>query len=256
MDRRFILGIVVLVALLGASALALTNRESTVPPKTSSGPQRPASSVPASAPAGASPSRYILAVEWFPSFCELQPDVPECVGPTAQLALHGMWPEGEYCGVSKDVENTDRAGRWSRLPPVELSADTWAALRRAMPGTQSFLERHEWVIHGSCSGVSQEVYFSRAIALFDKVVDSGVEDLLVERAGRRLTRAEIVKAFDQAFGDGAGEKIRMSCKATSRGDIVDEFTIPLYGDAMRGESFESLLRATRQRGGGCEGGIL
>jgi ribonuclease T2 len=125
----------------------------------------------ASAPAtqAASPvENYALAISWEPAYCISHGSYPECSSetPTRQdnktFSLHGLWPQNEsYCGVSSANKKLDENGDWSQLPAVVLNASTEAALQVAQPGTMSYLDRHEWIEHGTCSGLSQQNYYTR-----------------------------------------------------------------------------------------------
>ncbi|MEO6013840.1 MAG: ribonuclease [Devosia sp.] len=203
------------------------------------------------------PGLYVLAINWFPSFCDLKPGVTECrSGGAERFALHGLWPTGEYCDIDARTRAIDEVNDWDSLPAIRVTDATWSALKQAMPGTQSQLERHEWTAHGSCTGVSQDLYFSRAAAFLEIVNASTVFDLFKDNIGRKLTRTKVAKAFDDAFGAGAGKRVRLSCEDTPRGAIIDELTIALYGDAMAGDSFTDLILEAHPRNGGCEGGIV
>ena len=74
----------------------------------------------------------------------------------------------------------------------------------AMPGTASFLERHEWIKHGTChrgAGGADE-YYDDTLLLVDAINGSPVAALLAERVGGELETAELRQAFDAAFGAG------------------------------------------------------
>ena len=62
------------------------------------------------------------------------------------------------------------------MPEPELSPDTRAALDKAMPGTQSVLERHEWIKHGTCypAGTAEQ-YFKDELRLAAEVNASPVQ---------------------------------------------------------------------------------
>ena len=65
----------------------------------------------------------------------------------------------------------DKASQWADLPEPPLDDDTREALAVAMPGTASFLERHEWIKHGTChrgAGGADE-YFDDTLALADAI---------------------------------------------------------------------------------------
>lgn len=262
MDRRFSLAGAVLLLCAGALYLWLAPATTQAPVTPIAVPEASASSQPQpSSPAlpvdPTHPAFYVLALSWYPALCELKPRVPECRGGgEARFALHGLWPGGEYCGIPAELVSTDEANRWNDLPAVRLGDATWAALRAAMPGTRSHLERHEWVEHGSCSGTSQEVYFAHAAAFLEAVNASAVRDLFAASAGSRLTRARVAAAFDDAFGAGAGKRLRLSCEDTPQASIIDEITIALYGDPFAGDTLPKLLAAAHPRPGGCDGGVV
>jgi ribonuclease T2 len=96
---------------------------------------------------------YVLSLSWSPSFCETAAGrkTPSQCGPGRRYAfvVHGLWPQyhggwPEYC----------RTGR-HQTP----SKKTIAKMRDIMPSTA--LIRHQWKKHGTCSGLSPKVYFSR-----------------------------------------------------------------------------------------------
>jgi ribonuclease T2 len=262
-DRRFSLGFVLLVLIAGAIYLWLKPEQqgspSPSPAPTPIAPA-PASSLepePSTPTAPSHPGFYVLAATWMPGFCTLKPHVPECRGDVGlRFTLHGLWPGGEYCNIPSDVVATDEVNHWNDLPAVRLSDATWTALRGAMPGTKSHLERHEWVAHGSCAGVSQEVFFANAARLLRELSDSTVGDLFADSAGKRLTRAQIGAAFEQAFGSGAGKRVRISCEDDRSTSFIDELTIALYGDPFAGDGLGKMITAAHTRGGGCDGGMV
>ncbi len=265
MDRRLSLAGVLLLLCAGAiylwlepqppqTAAPVTPITVSAAPEASSEPALPSPSLPTDR---THPALYVLAVTWYPAFCEIKPGVPECrTGVMPRFALHGLWPSDDYCDIPADVVATDEASHWNDLPAVSLSDATWAALRDAMPGTRSHLERHEWVEHGSCSGTSQEVYFAHAAAFVAAINNSPVRDLFAANSGRKLTRAKIAAAFEQAFGNGAAQRVRLSCEDTSQASIIDELTIALYGDPFAGTSLPTLIGTAHPRTGGCDGGVV
>ena len=72
--------------------------------------------------------------------------------------LHGLWPQrGEYCEsvayVPVDGELRDDMMRYWSIPceSPEHTTDLW---------------EHEWSKHGTCSGMNETSYFSKAMDLF------------------------------------------------------------------------------------------
>jgi ribonuclease T2 len=215
------------------------------------------------APAGrkagvATPTHYVLSLSWEPGFCAAHEDKPECRAETpasfaaSHFTLHGLWPDpNEYCGADAADIGADKADRWQNLPAVPLSTATHAHLAEAMPGTRSLLERHEWIKHGTCSGLSADAYFSRALAFVDAVNASPVEALLADSVGGTITLADLRDAFDQAFGPGAGQRIRVSCPRQNGTRTLTELTIGLEGDISTAP-LPRLIAAARPTNGGCD----
>lgn len=258
MDQRISLAAVAIVLLGGALALWLSSGQQTSVPVAP--PPDDVSVVP-DAPAPP-PQSYTLTISWHPAFCETKPGLRECREQRSSdyaaehFSLHGLWPEDDYCGVSDRLVSIDDANRWSDLPEIDVSDATWRDLQRLMPGTKAQLERHEWIFHGTCSGASADIYFSRSIALVEAVNASAVRDLLARNIGRHVSRNQIRAAFDAAFGDGAGRKVRVDCEQDGDRDLIDELRINLDGDAMGRASFADLIHAGRNASAGCTGGIV
>jgi ribonuclease T2 len=206
--------------------------------------------------------QYVLAISWEPAFCEGAGGKPECRSQSASRAdasrfsLHGLWPDDEYCDVSARDRNADKDGDWDSLPRVDLSGATKAGLDRAMPGTQSRLERHEWLKHGTCSGVSADAYFGRAVLFLDTINKSAVGSLFASRLGKRVDGDELRTAFDTAFGRGAGDRVRIACSQDDDRRLISEITIGLRGDVMGAGSIAELTAASRPTDPGCNGGIV
>ncbi len=207
---------------------------------------------------------FILAVSWQPAFCEGHADLPECrsQSPLRQdadrFSLHGLWPqpkESVYCQVPAWQAAASRLGDWQSLPRPAVSAATRRALERAMPGTMSALDRHEWVKHGTCSGFDAEAYYAISLRLLDDLNGSAVRRLMVARRGQSLTAAEVRRAFDRAFGTGAGSRVRFACVDDGGRRLISEMTLGLGGDPAAAGLAELLLAAwpTDQ---GCPGGII
>lgn len=212
----------------------------------------------ADAEAEAGPGSYLLAASWQPGFCETQPDRRECRNQqqdrfdASHFALHGLWPQPrskEYCGVSRrDIESDQTA--WRLLPELPLSAATRRELEKVMPGTASLLDRHEWLVHGTCYEESAESYFSESLALMARLNASAVRDFFTANLGRAVTPAQIREAADKAFGRGAGNRISVECKTEQDGDrvVLTELQIALYGAIDETSDLGELIRAARPIG--------
>ena len=117
---------------------------------------------------------FVLALSWEPAFCETQPRVPECRSQTAdsvdakQFSLHGLWPRDELLRRRHQNARGRRGAIAGRTASHRTAGGPRAALDIAMPGTQSQLDRHEWIKHGTCAGVDQATYFAAALALTER----------------------------------------------------------------------------------------
>lgn len=227
----------------------------------------------ASADASAKPAQaarpvdrsYVLALSWQPAFCETNQKKPECRWQTGRrhdasyLSLHGLWPQPSttaYCNLPAEVRAASEGGRWKDIPDIDLRLSTRAELETMMPGTMSFLERHEWAKHGSCYPADAEAYFADSIRLLKAVNASPVADLLMRSVGRRVTTADIRAAFDQGFGKGAGDRVRVACKDDGSRRLIAELTIGLKGDIPGGDSLPDLMMASGPVDPGCPAGFL
>jgi ribonuclease T2 len=211
------------------------------------------------------PREYVLAVSWQPAFCEGHADKPECVSQSdtrfdaSNFTLHGLWPQPRsavYCGVDAEVEAVDRPDSWHLLPPVELSVETRAALDEAMPGTQSSLDRHEWIKHGTCYGPSQEEYFAESLSLLRQLNESAVRTVFAGRIGGEVTAEQLAQAFDASFGAGAGERVTMGCARDGRRDLVVELRLNLAREIAETGRLTDLLAAAPEARAECAIGVI
>lgn len=207
----------------------------------------------------------VLAMSWQPAFCENARRKRECRTQTAErydathFALHGLWPQpgsNVYCGVSAEQEQLDKSGKWRRLEIARLPQDLWDRLRRTMPGTQSSLHRHEWVKHGTCYSRDAETYYAHSLALMDAVNASSLRDLFASSIGTRLSNRQIRSAFDTAFGDGAGDRVRVACRRDGNRQLIVELTLGLKGRVTNAPDMAMLIQNAPKTDPGCPGGII
>ncbi len=214
-------------------------------------------------PRGAS---YVLAISWQPAFCEGSPRKRECRSQTdrrfdaSHFALHGLWPQpgtNVYCGVGEADRRAATQGRWGDLPRLGLTPATQAGVERAMPGSQSYLDRYEWVKHGTCYPSREpEAYYRDSLRLLEAINASPVRDLFARSVGGQISTAAIRARFDEAFGKGAGERVRVACRDDGNRRLIVELTIGLHGDIPAGTPVAELIRASSPTGPGCPGGIV
>jgi ribonuclease T2 len=209
---------------------------------------------------------FILALSWEPAFCENYPDKAECrpqrpdAYSSTHLSLHGLWPQPSriaYCNVDAAVIEADKTHHWYDLPVPDLAPATKAALDQAMPGTQSVLERHEWIKHGTCyPGARAETYFQDMLRLAAAVNASPVQAFLAANVGRTVEGSALRARFDEAFGAGAGQRVRLSCQRDGDRQLISEITIGLKGDISAGTPLQALMAASSPTDPGCPSGIV
>ena len=214
-------------------------------------------------PASAGNTAALLAVSWQPAFCETHRAKPECRTQgedrfdAQRFSLHGLWPlHAEYCGVDAETRKRDQAGDWLSLPLLNLSRDTRARLDMVMPGSQSGLQRHEWVKHGTCTGLTPEAYYRRSLDLMDELNGSDVARLFAANIGRYLSETEIRNAFVSSFGEGADRRVKMKCDGQGRDLMITEITIGLSRDYKRDFSLAELIQGAGETSFGCAGGFV
>ena len=229
------------------------------------GGQIPAGPIEPTGPQPTPETQFILAVSWQPAFCEGHDDKPECQSQTADrfdashFTLHGLWPQPRgnvFCGVSQEQAAASDDGRWDELPAVELSTDLRAGIDQVMPGTQSGLERHEWTKHGTCYGTMVEEYYADSLAMMAALNGSAVAELFVANIGAELTQEQIRGAFDEAFGAGAGTRVRIACNRDGSRQLIGELTIGLTGTIAVEDDFATLIQAASATSGGCNVGVV
>ena len=111
----------------------------------------PSGSAPASqqATAATAPENfdyYLLNLSWSPEFCHSHPDAVEC-SEHATFVLHGLWPQdttGSYPENCSNAPGPADPAQYSDIYP-----------------DQGLLE-HEWMTHGTCSGLAPDAFFQLA----------------------------------------------------------------------------------------------
>ena len=186
-----------------------------------------------SAPASGS-TREVLSISWQPGYCAARPKSRGCTDFSAasaaarQFSLHSRFQvRKSYCGIEAGLKQKARKGKWTDLPDVVLASATKTRLLAAMPAGRIGLDRQQWLRSGSCVASSPETYYSRSLDLLDQLNASPLRALFTKKAGGTVTLAEVRTAFDAAFGSGAGERVRLTCRKTGDKTIVIGLTIGL-----------------------------
>ena len=109
-------------------------------------------------------------------------------------------------------------------------------------------------MHGTCyDGGTAERYFSDSVRLTEAVNASPVQDFMEANIGRVIETRDLRAKFDEAFGAGAGDRVRVACDGQDR---ISEITIGLMGDIPSGASMASLIMASSPTDPGCKKGLV
>lgn len=208
-------------------------------------------------PVSAKPA-FVLGLGWQPAYCEKKAKRPECSGSAVapQFSLQGLWVPGQrFCHVEETARARDKARDWLGLPAVALPADLDARLKAAMPGTVSGLDRHVWLMNGSCQTRTAEAYFALQLRLLDEVNGSAVGRLFKARLGQGVDRAAVVAAFTESFGEDSALRVKMRCRKIGDRMLVTGLTLGLGATPDQAGLKEAMAGAPVTRFG-CESGIV
>jgi ribonuclease T2 len=162
---------------------------------------------------------YVLAMTYQPEFCNF-PAPCAYPGPQETFSLHGLWPEWKNgtwpstCSTDPLIDSTIRRVGLKRMEKY------WPDLKSEYGNGKKYasLWEHEWSKHGTCSGLSQDVYLSVTLD----------NDLRMPRKVRRSIGGSIDKwELIQAFG--GRNKVVTVC---SRGASLTEIRVCLAADRL------------------------
>lgn len=212
----------------------------------------------------------LLAISWLPTFC-LSDDgqrARECKRLrssdvyASQFSIHGLWPNDLddtalypcYCHLDRPLKCN---ARQKAVSSIDISKGLRNELQTKMPGIQSdFLHRHEWTKHGTCyekyntgagKGADAQEYYSDTLLMLDQVNASIVADLFKRNIGKFLSDDMIYAAFDDAFGQGASDKIFIDCKSINGERHISELLVGLGGEITPDSNIASLIKASPSR---------
>ncbi|PJE80754.1 Ribonuclease I [invertebrate metagenome] len=166
---------------------------------------------------------FILSISWQPTFCKEQKNKPECQSSNTLFALHGLWPTTDkkpypaYCQgqIAKPF------GHYTTLP---LDQELSKKLSSNMPGTQSYLDRHEWHKHGSCSGMDVKTYYTKSVNYFQWFSDSPVAKQLKSHKGKIVSSKQVKQWINQW---SASQSISLHCIKQNNKTVLKEIRLYL-----------------------------
>jgi ribonuclease T2 len=161
--------------------------------------------------APASAAEYMFSLSWEPTFCATHQGATECQAMTpdsyyaSHVVLHGLWPQpqtNQYCGVPQAIIDQDNRHQWSSMPAVTVSDATRQRMNSDFPGVASYLDRHEWYKHGTCTGLSPDAYFSLAMTLVDQANALKFGQFITANVGNTIKTDDLCGALTNDFGAG------------------------------------------------------
>jgi len=175
---------------------------------------------------------FLLTLSLAPGFCSLSPAnqaKQECTSLTeadfqqTPLTLHGLWPNRTRVSVNLQPHDCDG-------PPMALSERLRTELRRYMPGGPG-LARYEWRKHGTCSGLSPEVYFSAMVHLAahaNETIGAALRDRLSDGTVRTADLLRAVGERDPALASATV----VDCRSPRGGGqaLIEEIRVVLSRD--------------------------
>lgn len=145
---------------------------------------------------------YVLSLSWSPSWCvsnDRDGSTPQCDGRRDYTFIaHGLWPQNER--------------GWPEYCPSAEPERVPQALARTLYDIipSAGLAGHEWRKHGTCSGLSQRVYFDTLRAAYRKIKLPPV--IFDGRLQRSLATDEIETLFARANPGLKPDGIAVSCR--------------------------------------------
>jgi ribonuclease T2 len=152
--------------------------------------------------------------------------------------------------VEMSLMSADKKSDWASLPAVDLVPDTRARLDKVMPGTQSMLERHEWIKHGTCLQRARQGSLFQAVRWrsADEVNGLGGSGLFAGHVGKEVKGSEIRAAFDSAFWRRKPvDRVRIACKKDGSRRLIVELTIGLAGPDGKLADYDQSRKGHRPR---------
>lgn len=153
---------------------------------------------------------FVLALSWAPTFCASHPsDHAEC-GLRRGFVVHGLWPQYTGGGGPEHCSAAD-----------PLDRETLERANSVMPDER--LIRHEWVVHGTCSGLAPHDYFQAMIRAVGRLT---IPDEFDGAAPRQMTASQILNSFTKANPSMPRRSLAVRC----RGSQFEEVRICLSRD--------------------------
>ena len=123
---------------------------------------------------------YVLVLSWSPEFCYSHPNAGECSQHKGFL-VHGLWPQNTDGTYPQNCQTSQ---------PAPTNPESMSDI---MPGE---IVRHEWLTHGTCSGLNGDNYFALIRKLYNSI---RIPDTLKQPTrSATLSTSQMKHEFEQA----------------------------------------------------------
>jgi len=173
---------------------------------------------------------YTLVMGWQPGRCIVDPNQPECANLSLRdsigrnLSLIGLKPQSrsgsvmlKNCDAIFRIFDRSQGTDACAMPGLRLSEELATELSQIMPGTAQCRDRHFWSKYGSCSMLSQEMFFRRAVDRALEAQRSRLNAKISGALGGKIGRADIIAAFTDEFGLDADRALQLICTKPKQG---------------------------------------
>ena len=202
-------------------------------------------------------TKMVFGISWHPGFCEKRIRQTVDSVDARQFSLSGLWSVRKtYCGVEAVLKDQDRKKDWLDMPELSLGEGVRLELASAMPGVASGYDRHQWVKYGTCSGLVADDYYASALKMLAVVNQSEVQRLFIDNLGATIREEDVKAAFDQAFGQGAGNRVKMRCSKDGDRRVVTGLTIGLGDAGGDMDDLSAMVLAAGETKFGCAEGVV
>lgn len=187
---------------------------------------------------------FLLAAQWEPGFCATSSGNSECTNlkgsyAASNFSLHGLWPNDYtgtqpfYCGVSQKEINLDKSSTWCQMDAYGVTATGFKKLTPYMPGVAECLDKHEYYKHGSCSGMATpDAFWGAAEQLVQGLNSTSFNSFIQTHLGQYVTRAQMLTAFDNAFGSNTHTAVSLKCVTSGGKNYFTEAWISINKDQL------------------------
>ena len=124
---------------------------------------------------------YLLTLSWSPEYCYSNPMSAQCAGHHFGFVVHGLWPEFQNGGYPEHCSNAPGPSNPSSYLDI-------------MPDPE--LIQHEWSMHGTCSGLNADSYFSALRRAFTSI--NIPRQFSMPTKQQKVSAMQIKEAFEQA----------------------------------------------------------